>query len=98
MGPTGEDGKNIKAGEGGREGNMSSGKGVPVALIKVASERRKEDEDQRGGSWSTNETPWRWRACAEALAEQRRRAWQNVSGLSPYKGQSGESSALNQEG
>ena len=67
MGSTGEDRKTIKVGEGGREGNMSSGKAVPVALIKAASEK---GEDQRGALWSTEETPWRWRARAEALAEQ----------------------------
>ena len=65
MGPTGENGKTIEAGEGSREGNMSGGKAVPVALMKATSERRTEDEDQRGASWSTEETPWRWRAHAD---------------------------------
>ena len=70
---------------------MSGGKAVPVAFMKAVSARRRVDEDQRGVSWSTEETPWRWRAHAEALAEQRRMAWLNVSGSSPQKGQSGES-------
>ena len=70
---------------------MSGGKAVPVAFMKAASERRREDEDQRGASWSTEETPWRWRARAEALAGQRRMAWLNVRGASPQRGQSGES-------
>ena len=91
VGPTGEDGKTIEAGEEGREGSMSGGKAVLVALIKATSERMREDEDQRGASWSTEKTPWRWRAHAEALAEQRRIAWLNVSGSSPQRGQSVES-------
>ena len=73
MGPTGEDGKTIEMGEEGRE-SMSGEKAVPVAFMKAASERRREDEDQRGASCSIEETPWRWRARAEALAEQRRMA------------------------
>ena len=77
---------------------MSGGKAVPVALMKAANEMRREDEDQRGASWSTEETPWRWRARAEALAGQRRTAWLNVSGSSPQRGQSVDSLALNQEG
>ena len=47
---------------------MSGGKAVPVAFMKVASERRRKDEDHRGASWSTEETPWRWRTRAEAVA------------------------------
>ena len=83
MGPTGEDGKTIETGEeGGEEGSMSGGKVVPVALMKAANERRREDKDQRGASGPTEETPWRWRARAEALAGQRRTAWLNVSGSS----------------
>ena len=77
-------------GEEGEE-SMSGGKAVPVAFMKAASERRREDEDHRGGSWSTEETPWGWRARVEALAGQRRMVWLNVSGLSPQRGQSGES-------
>ena len=76
---------------------MSSGKVVPVAVMKAASKRR-EDEDQRGASWATEKTPWRWRARAEGLAGQQRMAWLNVSGSSPHRGQSGELSVLNQEG
>ena len=92
MGPTGENGKAIEAGEeGGEEGSMSGGKAVPVALMKAASERRREVEDQRGASWPTKETPWRRRARAEALAGQRRIAWLNISGSSPQRGQSMES-------
>ena len=69
VGPTGEDGKTIQTGEeGGEEGSISGGKAVPEALIKAANERRREDEDQRGASGPTQETPWRWRARAEALA------------------------------
>ena len=61
MGPTGEDGRTIETGEvGGEEGSMSRGKAVPVALMKDANERRREDEDQRGASWPAEETPWRW--------------------------------------
>ena len=91
MGPTGEDGKTIETGEEGGDESMSGGKAVPVALMKAASERRREDEDERGVPWSTDETPWRWRAHAEALAGQRRIAGLNVSGSSPQRGQSGES-------
>ena len=80
MGPTGGDGKTIETGEEGGSESISGGKAVPVALMKAASERRREDEDQRGASWSNEETPWRWRARAEALAGQRRIAWLNVSG------------------
>ena len=84
MGPIGEDGKTVETGEkGGEEGSMSGGKAVLVALMKAASERRREDEDQRGASGPTEKTPWRWRAHAEALAGQRRIAWLNVSGSSP---------------
>ena len=58
MGPTGEDGKTIETEEvGGEEGSMSGGKAVPVALMKAANERRREDEDQRGVSGPTEETP-----------------------------------------
>ena len=92
MGPTGEDGKAIEMGEeGGEPGSMSGGKAVRVTLIKAANERRREDDDQRGASGPTEEAPWRWRARAEALAGQRRIAWQNVSGSSPQRGQSAES-------
>ena len=91
MGPNGEDGKTIETGEEGGEESISGGKAVPVALMKAASERRREDEDQRGASWSTEETPWRWRARAEALAGQRRIAWLNVSGSSLQSGRSVES-------
>ena len=91
MGPTGEDGKTVETGEAGGSENISGGKAVPVALMKAASERRREDEDQRGASGPTEETPWRWRARAEALAGQRRIAWLNVSGSSPQRGQSVDS-------
>ena len=91
MGPTGEDGKTIETGEERGEKSMSGGKAVPMALMKAASERRREDEDQREASWSTEETPWRWRARAETLAGQRRMARLNVSGSSPQRGQSVES-------
>ena len=91
MGPTGEDGKTIETGEAGEAGGMSGGKAVPVALMKAASERRREDEDQRGASWSTEETPWRWRTRGEALEGQRRIAWLNLSGSSPQRGQSVDS-------
>ena len=60
MSPTGDDGKTIETGEEGGEESMSGGKAVPVALLKAASERRREDKYQRGASWSTEETPWRW--------------------------------------
>ena len=91
VGPTGEDGKTIETGEeGGEEARVSGEKAVPVALMKAASERRREDEDQRGASGPTEERPWRWRARAEALAGQRRIAWLNVSGSSPQRGQSEE--------
>ena len=74
MGPTGEDGRTIETGEQGWEEGISGGKAVPVALMKAASFMRREDEDQRGASYSTEETPWRWRARAEALAGQSRMA------------------------
>ena len=84
MGPTGEDGRTIEKGdEGGEEGSMSGGKAVSVALMNAASERRREDEDQRGASWSTEETAGRWQARTEALAGEWRIAWLNVSGSSP---------------
>ena len=58
VGPTGEDGKTIETWEeGGEEGSMSGGKAVPVALMKAASERRREAEDQKGASGPTEETP-----------------------------------------
>ena len=88
MGPTGGDGKTIETGEEGGDERMSGRKTVPLALMKAASERRREDEDQREESWSTEETPWRWRARAEAFAGQRRIAWLNVSGSSQQRGQS----------
>ena len=78
MGPIGEDGKNSEMGEEGAEESMSRGKAVPVAIMKAASERRREVEDQRGASWSTEETPWRWQAHAKALAGQRSMAWLNL--------------------
>ena len=87
----GEDGKTIETGEEGREGSISVGKAVPVAFVKAASERRREDENERGASWSTEETPWRWRTRAEALAGQQRMAWLNVSGSSQQWWQRGES-------
>ena len=71
-GPTGEDVKTIKRGEQRREEGMSGGKGVPVALRKAASARTSEEEDERGASWSVEESPLRWRARAEALAGQQR--------------------------
>ena len=91
MGPTGEEGNTIETGEEGGSESISGGKAVPVALMKAASERRREDEDQRGASGPTEETPWRWRARAEALAGQRMIAWLNVSGSSPQRGQSTDS-------
>ena len=92
VGPIGEDGKTIETGEeGGEAGSMSGGKAVPVALMKAANERRREDEDKMGASRPTEETPWRWRARAEALAGQRRIAWLNILGSSPQGGQSQES-------
>ena len=92
MGPTGEDGKTIETGEKGGAESMSSGKAVPVAMMmKAASEMRREDKDKRGACGPTEETPWRWRARAEALAGQRRIAWLNVSGSSPQRGQSVDS-------
>ena len=57
MGPKGEDGRIIETGEQGWEEGMSGEKAVLVALIKGASPRSREDEDHRGGSWSTAETP-----------------------------------------
>ena len=92
MGTNGENGKTIETGEErGEKGSMSGGKAVPVALMKAASERRREDKDPRGASGPTEERPWRWRARAEALVGQRRIAWLNVSGSSPQRGQSEES-------
>ena len=70
MGPTGEDRRTIEAGEQAWEEGISGGKAVPVALMKAASPRSREDEVQRRASWSTEETPWRWRARAEALTGQ----------------------------
>ena len=90
MGPTSEDRRTIEVGEEG-EDSMSGGKAVPVAFMQAASERTMENEDHRGASWSTQETPCRWRARAEALTGQRRMAWLKVSGLWPQKRQSWES-------
>ena len=39
----GEDGKTIETGEQGWEEGMSGGKAVPVALVKAASPRTRED-------------------------------------------------------
>ena len=50
MGPTGKDGRTIETGEEGGEETMSGGKAVSVAFIKAASERRREDKNQRGAS------------------------------------------------
>ena len=55
-------------------------------------------EDQRGESGATEETPWRWRSRAVALAGQRRTAWLNLSSSSPHRGQSLEGDRSNQEG
>ena len=77
---------------------MSGGKTVPVALMKAASPRSKEDEDRRGASWFTENMPGMWRARGKALAWQWRMAWLNVSGTSPQRAHGRESSALNQEG
>ena len=74
--------------EKGEEESMPGGKAVPVALMKAASMRRRDDEDQRGASWSTKETRWRWRARAETLAGLQRIAWLNASGSSQQRGQS----------
>ena len=87
----GEDGRTIEAGEEGGEESMSGGKAVPVTFMKAASERRRKDEDQKGASWSTEETPWRWREGAETLAGQGRMAWLNVAGSSTQRWQSRES-------
>ena len=72
MGPAWKDGSTIETGEGGGRETMFGGKAEPVAFIKAASERRREDNELRGASWSTEETRWRWRALAEALAGQQR--------------------------
>ena len=69
---------------------MSGGKAVLVAFMKAASERRREDEYQRGGSWSAEETPWRCRTRAEAFAGPRRMAWLNVPGSSQQYGENRE--------
>ena len=95
VGPTGEDGRTIETGEHGKEEDMAGGKAVLVAQMYAASPRTREDENRGEASWSTEETPWRRRADAEALAGQRRMAWLNVSGLSPQRGLSRKSSALN---
>ena len=50
MGPIGEDRKTIEMEEEGGDENISGGKAVPVALMKAGSERRRQDEDQRGAS------------------------------------------------
>ena len=85
VGPKEEGGKTIVTGEEGGEESMSGGKAVPVAFTKAASKRRREDEDQRGASRSTEETAWRWRARAEALVVQRRDAVAERLGLVPTK-------------
>ena len=85
----GEKGKTIEMGEKEGVESISGGKVVPVALMKIARERRRKGENQRWASWSTEETPWRWQARADALAGQLRMAWQNVSGSSPQGWQSG---------
>ena len=58
-GPKGEDGKTVKMGEHGWEEGMSGGKAVPVVLMKAASPRSREGEDQRRASWSNVEKSWR---------------------------------------
>ena len=97
-GAGGEEGKTMETGEPGMEGTMSGGKLTPVDLIKAARETRREGEDQRGASGAMDETPWRWRARAGALAGQRRTAWLKVSSSSPQAGQIFEAVELNQEG
>ena len=59
MAPAWEDGSTIEKGEGGGRETMFGRKAEPVAFVKAASERRREDNDQRGAYWSTEETPWR---------------------------------------
>ena len=95
--PKWEGGKTIKPWEGRREECISGGKALPVAFTKAMSERRGQEEDRSGGSWSTKEMPWRWCSQAEAWAGQCRMVWLKDSGSSPLRGQSGESPALNQE-
>ena len=96
-GPPGANRKSIEIDEQGWEYCMSGGKAVPVALMKASSPRSRKDEDQRAASWSTEETPWRWRARPEALAGQQRMVRLNVLGSSPQRRHSRESSALKQE-
>ena len=86
-GTAGEDGGTIEAGEGGREGNMSGGKFVPVAVMKEARARRRVLEDQRGDSGLTSERPWRRRSLMSEVEVQRRMAWLNVSSSLPHLGQ-----------
>ena len=50
---------------------MSGGDAVPVNLIKDPIERGRDEESQRGASGPIEETPWRWRSLAVALAGQR---------------------------
>ena len=97
-GAGGGEGNTMEAGEPGVEGTMSGGKFTPVDLMKAAREMRREREDQRGALGATDETPWRWRARAGALAGQRRPAWLKVSSSSPQAGQIFEEVELNQEG
>ena len=51
---------------------MSSEKALPVAFKRAAREMRREDENKREASLSTEETPWRWRASV--------RLWQGSGG------------------
>ena len=97
-GAGGEEGKTMETGEPGMEGAMSGGKLTPEDLMKATRETRREGEDQRGASGATDETPWRWRARASALAGQRRTAWLKVSSSSPQAGQIFEEVESNQEG
>lgn len=36
-----------------------------MTFMKAGNERRREDEDERGESWSTEETSWQLRALTE---------------------------------
>ena len=77
--PTGEEGNTMGAQERGEDEVISGENALPVDLMKAASKRSKEEEDQTGTSGLTGEMPWRWHALAAALAGQCRMAWMRLA-------------------
>ena len=90
-----EEGAGLGAGE---KGNMSGGKPVAVWSTQEASAIKSSEEDQRGESSSTEDTPWRRRYLCVRRASQWRMACSKVLGAERHLGQREGVSLLNQEG